>query len=64
MKKLLNEEEVQTVLSMNIYWEEVFKRTDISPLSGELTQVVRMLGTKILFIVAEYAKLQKEAESS
>lgn len=64
MKKLLNEKEVQTILSMNIYWEEVVEREDTSPLRGELMQVVRMLGTRILLIVAEYAKLQKEAESS
>lgn len=59
MKKLLNKEEVQTILSMNIYWEEVVEREDTSPLRGELMQVVKMLGTRILLIVAEYAKSQE-----
>jgi len=60
MKNLLSEEEVSGVLSMNIYWEEVAKREDTSPLRNELRDIVGRLGTKILFIIAEYAKLQKE----
>jgi len=64
MEKLLSEEEVQGILSMNLYWEEVIKREDTSPLRNELKDIVRILGTKILFIIAEYAKLQKEEEMS
>ena len=60
MKKILSEGEVSEVLSMNIYWEEVVKRENTSPLLSELNQVFNLLGTKILFIIAEYAKLQRE----
>jgi len=63
MKNLLSKEEVSGILSMNIYWEEVVEREDTSPLRGELMQVVKMLGTRILLIVAEYAKSQKENET-
>jgi len=60
MKKILSEGEVSEVLSMNIYWEEVVERENTSPLLSELNQVFNLLGTKILFIIAEYAKLQRE----
>lgn len=38
MRKLLSKPEIEGILSMNIYWEEVSKREDKSPLLGELNQ--------------------------
>lgn len=56
---LLTEEEAKTIESMSHYWEEVRKREDRSPLSFELKEVHRMIGTgRILAIMAEYAKNQ------
>jgi len=60
MKKILSDGEVSGVLSMNKYWEEVSERENQSPLDNELNMIVRRLGIKILFIIAEYAKLQRE----
>lgn len=57
MKKLLTKEQISTILSMNTYWEEVWKREDKSPLADELREVIRMFGTGILFIIADYAKM-------
>lgn len=62
MKKILSDGEVSGVLSMNKYWEEVSERENQSPLDNELNMIVRRLGVRILFIIAEYAKLQKEEE--
>ena len=45
---------------MNQYWTEVNERTDKSPLMAELNQLVDLIGIKILWIVAEHAKKQKE----
>ena len=61
MKNLLSKGEVSGVLSMNIYWEEVAEREDTSPLQDELRDIVGRLGTKVLFIIAEYAKLQRNS---
>ena len=62
MKKILSNGEVSGVLSMNKYWEEVSERENQSPLGDELNMIVRRLGVRRLFIIAEYAKLQKEEE--
>ncbi|GAI26642.1 unnamed protein product, partial [marine sediment metagenome] len=40
--------------------EEVWKREDKSPLNDELREVIRIFGTGILFIIADYAKMAKE----
>jgi len=61
VKNLLSKGEVSGVLSMNIYWEEVAEREDTSPLQDELRDIVGRLGTKVLFIIAEYAKLQRNS---
>lgn len=61
-EKLLTEREVAGVLSCNIYWEEVSRRKNQSPLWRELDDLVERIGVKILFIVADYAKRQKEME--
>lgn len=60
MKNLMSEKEIDEILSMNKYWEEVTERDDPSPLHHELIQVCRMFGTKILWVLADYAKTQKE----
>jgi len=56
--KLLTDEEIQTVLSMGQYWEEVSKREDRSPLGFELIKLGDLLGTRLLFITLAYARIQ------
>ena len=58
--KLLTNDEIDSVLSMNRYWEEVNQRLDKTPLQQELLVLVRFFGTRLLFIVADYAKGRKE----
>lgn len=51
---ILTEEEIQTLKRMSLYWNQVSKRDDTSPLSFELQQVYGMLGIRILWIIREY----------
>jgi len=60
-KDLLTDSEIAGIQSCNVYWEEVSKRNDQSPLRNELRDLIDRLGCgRILFIVADYAKIQKE----
>jgi len=52
---ILTDGERKTILAMAKYWREVAARDDTSPLNRELEQVCRILGCKILWIVAAYA---------
>ena len=52
---ILTDGERKAILSMAKYWREVAGRDDTSPLDRELEQVYRILGRKILWIVAAYA---------
>jgi len=63
MKNLMTESEISTVRSMNMYWEEVSNRDDQSPLNNELSSIVRMFGTKLLDIVADYADEQYNSKA-
>ena len=60
-KPILTDEEVRTIRSMSVYWNEVREREDRTPLVFELNQVVRMLGAKILWIVAAHAEREAGA---
>lgn len=60
MNNILMEDEVNKILSMNKYWEKVAKRDDKSPLFNEVYILNNMLKFRVLPIVAEYAKKQKE----
>lgn len=62
IKSLLSEEEARAILSMNLYWEEVAKRDDQSPLLNELINIINRLGIKTLWVLADYAKAQKAKE--
>ena len=53
---LLTQEQRVAIKSMVMYWREVDKRDDISPLYRELSRVVSRIGVSILFILAEYAE--------
>lgn len=59
MSKLLTKEEIVAIKSMNLYWQEVIKRDDTSPLHHELQKVIGRFGTKILFILADYAEQEQ-----
>lgn len=63
-EKILTEEEVAAIKSMAIYWNEVKEREDTSPLFYETRQLINMLGTRLLFIVEDYAKRQKKEEQA
>ena len=52
---ILDSEERKAVRSMAMYWDEVAAREDTSPLQFEVQQLAQMLGTKLLWIVKEYA---------
>jgi hypothetical protein len=56
MCKYLTDKEIKTILSKNVYWQEVAQRDDKRPLRHELRDLVAELGTKLLGIVAEYAE--------
>lgn len=66
-KEVLTKEEIQMVLGMARYWNEVSERdsggtTDIGAvLSSELSTVVGKLRFKVLWILEEYAKESKTA---
>jgi hypothetical protein len=63
MKAKLTRDEVQSVRSMNDYWEEVSKRDfqDHVIYLSELRSLTQFIGAKnILLIVGEYAKNYKE----
>jgi len=62
VNKVLTDLEIQTLKSMSLYWEEVRKRDDTSPLYHEIAQIHRMLGTKILFVIEHYIELLETEE--
>ena len=51
----LSDQERKTLASMSIYWQEVRRRDDQSPLRGEVDQVYRMLGPSRLLACVEAA---------
>ncbi len=59
----LTEKEVNDIKGMCNYWQEVKRRDDKSPLLFELGSIVDMLGTRILWIVADFARRQEEMEN-
>ncbi len=52
----LSYEEIRKILSKAKYWNEVNNRDDISPLEQELSQEIKNLGTRILWILEDYAE--------
>lgn len=59
MKVNLNSKEQQGLKSMNMYWEEIAKRENLTPstIMNEVKQMNSVLGwLEILLIVGEYAK--------
>ncbi|MEA1997746.1 MAG: hypothetical protein U9N61_00260 [Euryarchaeota archaeon] len=59
MDEILTDSERKKLKSMSLYWDEVSKRDDNSPLFHELDTVFRMLGPKLLFLVSDYIKLKE-----
>jgi|WetSurMetagenome_2_1015567.scaffolds.fasta_scaffold1310489_2 hypothetical protein len=65
--QILTDAEKMTIRSMAAYWNEVAKRdsasTGMSPveiLRSELRHLENFIGTKILFVVADYVKQEDE----
>lgn len=62
MDKIFNEKEIQGIISMGIYWEEISHReTDTNDIfHQELVQLYKFIGPlKILFAVLDVAKRLK-----
>ncbi len=55
----LTDKQVQTLKGMGQYWHEVSRRDDQSPLTQELGDVYRMLGTNILWILLDYIETKE-----
>ena len=52
----LTQHEIQAIKSMGKYWREVAERDDTTPLSAELHTMIGRLGTRLLFILLDYAE--------
>jgi hypothetical protein len=59
MIEITTNEQISTILSKGKYWEEVLKRSDITPLNRELVELVSEFGIRLLFLVLEGAKAIK-----
>lgn len=55
---ILTEDEMDALRGMISYWNEVNERDDSSPLTNELNDLYRRLGTRLLWIVEEYRACQ------
>lgn len=54
---LLTKEEIDTIKSMGLYWEEVAQRESGGQiLRHEMQQLYSMIGTQLLWITLEYAR--------
>jgi len=61
LTKILRSNDMQTLQSMSMYWDEVFKREDKSPLQHEVMQMHDMVGgTRLLEIVSAYVNTYQE----
>ncbi len=59
---ILTSEEIATIKSMGIYWEEVAQRENGGQiLRQEMQQLYSMFGLKLLWIALEYAKNESSA---
>ena len=57
MRNLLSKEDIETIKSMGKYWEEVKHRGNAGEiLRQEMNQLYQMFGTKLLWIVLDYAE--------
>ena len=59
----LSDDQVKELESMGVYWDEVRRREDKSPLDFELNQVVRMLGPQILSLIQWSIEREKRDEA-
>lgn len=60
MNNLLNENDLRTILSKNIYWQEASRRSNAGEiLRAEFNELLREMGLKLLWVIADYAKAQK-----
>ena len=66
ISNLLEDDDMGDILSCNVYWEEVAQRDSCGSgmppsqiLRQELIDVVGRMGSKILWVLADYAKEQK-----
>lgn len=53
---LLTDDEIREIKSMGIYWREVAKRDNVSPLKDEFQMIARKYNYRLLFILLEYAE--------
>ena len=60
--KVLTDSEISKFKSMSLYWDEVWKREDTSPLEHEIGSVYTVLGAKILLLIEHYIELLEENE--
>lgn len=62
--EILSKHDITSLKSMGMYWEEVSKRDgDIwIILESELRDVIRHLGTRILWIILDYIRLLEEKD--
>jgi hypothetical protein len=59
--EILTISEIDTILSMSRYWDEVSKRENCGEiLRAEFRQLYSMFELKLLDIIADYAKKEKE----
>lgn len=62
MDEILTDSERKSLRSMVRYWNEVSEREDKGPLVGEVLVVSRLLGPKLLFVIAKYLELTEVKE--
>ena len=60
--KVLTNSEIQGLKSMSLYWKEVRRRDDASPLVGEVIEVRNMLGVRLLDLIEHYLELLDKEE--
>lgn len=61
---LLTDADIQLILSKNLYWDEVSKRDNPDNiLHHETHEIACELGPKILCVLAEYAKSEKDRKT-
>ena len=60
--KVLTNSEIQELKSMSLYWREVRRRDDASPLVSEVIEVRNMLGVRLLVLIEHYLELLDKEE--
>lgn len=61
-KDILTEDERRALKSMALYWKEVSRREDQTPLHAEAFRVNGILGVRVLNIVEEYIEATEPEE--